>query len=207
MYIRKATAEDLPAVKSIYDGARIFMQENGNGTQWVNGYPTPECSRLDVEAGILYVCAEGEAGTAERTSMKSAEISADPKRQKAAAMSGAEGRTEGAKRKKDRVLAVFVFSVGEDPTYRYIEDGAWLNDAPYGVIHRIAVSESARGKGAAAFCMEWAFQQIGNLRIDTHENNIPMQRLIQKCGFLRTGRIYAEDGTPRIAFQKLRKEA
>ena len=100
----------------------------------------------------------------------------------------------------DRIRAVFYFAVEEDPTYGYIE-GAWLNDAPYGVIHRIAVGES--GKGVAAECIRFAFDRCGNLRIDTHEKNIPMQRCLAKNGFTRCGIIYLENGDPRIAYQKV----
>ncbi len=100
----------------------------------------------------------------------------------------------------DHIRAVFYFALEDDPTYGYIE-GAWLNDAPYGVIHRIAVGES--GKGVAAECFQFAFEQCENLRIDTHENNIPMQRCLAKHGFQRCGIIYLEDGDPRIAYQKV----
>ena len=100
------------------------------------------------------------------------------------------------------ILAVFYFAVEADPTYGYI-DGAWLNDNPYGVIHRIAVGES--GKGVAAECFRFAMEHCDNLRIDTHENNIPMQRCLGKNGFLRCGTIYLEDGDPRIAYQKVRE--
>ena len=97
------------------------------------------------------------------------------------------------------IRAVFYFAVEADPTYGYIE-GAWLNDAPYGVIHRIAVGEN--GKGVAAECFDFAYARCGNLRIDTHEKNIPMQRCLMKHGFTRCGIIYLEDGDPRIAYQK-----
>lgn len=97
------------------------------------------------------------------------------------------------------IRAVFYFAVEADPTYGYIE-GAWLNDAPYGVIHRIAVGEN--GKGAAAECFRFAYSKCPNLRIDTHEKNIPMQRCLMKHGFRRCGIIYLEDGDPRIAYQK-----
>lgn len=100
----------------------------------------------------------------------------------------------------DEILAVFYFALENDPTYRYI-DGAWLNDAPYGVIHRIAVGES--GRGVAAACFRFAEGFCDNIRIDTHENNIPMQRCLQKNGFQRCGTIYLEDGDPRIAYQKV----
>ena len=45
----------------------------------------------------------------------------------------------------------------------------------------------------------------GNLRIDTHEKNIPMQGCLAKNGFARCGIIYLEDGDPRIAYQKVIK--
>ena len=99
----------------------------------------------------------------------------------------------------DSIRAVFYFAVEEDPTYGYI-DGAWLNSRPYGVIHRIAVGEN--GRGAAAECIAYAFERCGNLRIDTHEKNLPMQRCLGKNGFVRCGIIYLENGDPRIAYQK-----
>ena len=100
----------------------------------------------------------------------------------------------------DRIRAVFYFAVEADPTYGYIE-GAWLNDEPYGVIHRIAVGES--GKGVAAECFAFASERCKNIRIDTHEKNIPMQRCLAKNGFTRCGIIYLENGDPRIAYQKV----
>lgn len=100
----------------------------------------------------------------------------------------------------EKIRGVFYFAVEADPTYGYI-DGAWLNNAPYGVIHRIAVGES--GKGAAAECFDFAAQYCDNVRIDTHEKNIPMQRCLAKNGFSRCGIIYLENGDPRIAYQKV----
>lgn len=101
-----------------------------------------------------------------------------------------------------KIAAVFVYFEREEPSYAKIWDGQWLNTLPYGVIHRVAAAKWARGLGAPAFCLEWAYRRCGNLRIDTHENNIPMQNLIQKCGFSYCGRIQTEDGGERIAFQK-----
>ena len=98
------------------------------------------------------------------------------------------------------ILGVFYFALGEDPTYLLIEDGKWLSDDPYGVIHRIAVA--ARGRGVAAFCFEHCFSICPNIRIDTHRDNLPMQRALQKNGFVRCGIIHLENGEERIAFQK-----
>ena len=100
----------------------------------------------------------------------------------------------------EEILGVFYYAEGDDPTYGYIEDGAWLDDAPYGVIHRIAVA--ARGRGVAAACFDFALSRCGNVRIDTHTRNLPMQHTLEKNGFVRCGTIYVEDGSPRIAYQK-----
>lgn len=101
------------------------------------------------------------------------------------------------------IACVFAFFVGLDPSYLSIEDGAWLNDAEYGVIHRVATAQWAKGRGAAAYCLEQCFGWYGNLRIDTHADNIPMQHLIEKSGFTRCGIIHTvSDGTPRIAYQR-----
>lgn len=98
------------------------------------------------------------------------------------------------------LLGVFFYAVGEDPTYRKIYDGAWLNAEPYGVIHRIAVA--SHGRGVASFCFAYALSQCPNLKIDTHADNLPMQRALEKNGFSRCGMIHLENGEERIAFQK-----
>lgn len=110
----------------------------------------------------------------------------------------AEGRlfkiTDGRK-----TVGVFAFVLGDDPTYREI-DGRWLDERPYGTIHRIASSGTARGifETALAFCLS----RCANIRIDTHENNIPMRRCLARTGFEYCGKIITDDGTERLAFQK-----
>ena len=94
---------------------------------------------------------------------------------------------------------VFMFAIEDDPTYAHIEDGAWPNDEPYGVIHRIGSAGTKRGILQAA--VDFTRGKIGNLRIDTHADNEPMQRALAKAGFRPCGTIYCVDGTPRIAFQ------
>lgn len=100
-----------------------------------------------------------------------------------------------------RVVGVFCYFLGEEPDYLSIFDGGWINDQPYGVVHRIACS--LRGCGVASACLQFAFHQCGNLRIDTHRDNIPMQRTLEKNGFRRCGIIYLrKNGDSRIAYQK-----
>ncbi len=98
------------------------------------------------------------------------------------------------------VLAVFMFSVGEDETYVEIYDGKWLNSEPYAVIHRIAVKE--QGRGLIGYCIDECFKICPNLKIDTHRNNIPMQKALTKRGFEYCGIIYLENGEERLAYQK-----
>lgn len=98
------------------------------------------------------------------------------------------------------ICAVFFFRMGEDDTYKVIYDGEWKSDAPYAVIHRVAVRKS--GQGIAAMIFDYCFEMHNNIRIDTHEDNLPMQRALLKNGFLYCGRIYIADGTPRLAYQK-----
>lgn len=101
----------------------------------------------------------------------------------------------------NEVVATFDFIIGDDPNYSVIENGAWLNDEKYGVIHRLA--SNGKAKGVAKFCFEWCFSQFPNIRIDTHETNIAMQKVLEKLGYEKCGIVYVADGTPRLAFQKI----
>lgn len=99
-----------------------------------------------------------------------------------------------------KLAAVFFYQKGVDATYITIYDGAWKNDLAYGVVHRIASAGTV--KGAGAFCLNWAFEQCGNLKIDTHHDNIVMQNLLKKLGFEYCGIIHLMDGDERLAYQK-----
>ena len=101
------------------------------------------------------------------------------------------------------IIGTFFYVYGEDiePTYRQITDGAWKDDSPYGVVHRVAGDGSEKGIGA--FCINWAYEQCGHLRIDTHGDNTVMQNLLGKLGFLHCGTIHVEeDNYPRLAYEK-----
>lgn len=103
-----------------------------------------------------------------------------------------------------KVIGTFYFIQGYDiePSYREITDGEWLEDSAYGVVHRLAADGSEKGIGA--FCLNWALQQCGHLRIDTHGDNKVMQRLAKKLEFVHCGTIYVEqDEYPRLAYEKI----
>jgi len=99
-----------------------------------------------------------------------------------------------------QIAAVFYFNIGPDPTYVKI-DGAWLNDMPYSVVHRIARTRDAKGVGA--FCLDWCYSRHPNIRIDTHRDNAPMLTLMERLGFKYCGIIWIENGDERMAFQRV----
>ena len=61
MNIRQTRQEDLAEVMAMYDYARRFMQEHGNGNQWINGYPSEELISNEIKASHSFVC-ENEQG-------------------------------------------------------------------------------------------------------------------------------------------------
>lgn len=101
------------------------------------------------------------------------------------------------------ILGVFFYEFADDETYAVIKDGSWIDDSPYGVLHRIATKRGTNGIGA--YCIDYAYNASGNLRIDTHEKNIPMRNLLKKLGFTECGIIYVREQSERIAYQKVKQ--
>ena len=157
MKIRPAAQADLAKIEEIYAGARQFMCENGNPTQWNDGYPRRELLEEDIRLGRLYVTEQGE-----------------------------------------NICGVFMFVLGDDPTYSYMEGGTWRSDMPYGTIHRIASDGSG---GILRTAVEFCKTKINHIRIDTHHDNIVMQKAVAKLGFERSGIIHLANGSPRIAYE------
>jgi ribosomal protein S18 acetylase RimI-like enzyme len=109
---------------------------------------------------------------------------------------------------EDKIAATAAIIFGDDPTYDYIEDGEWLSDSNYGAIHRAAVAEEYKGQGIVSEIFNQCYKlaeakEISSIRIDTHPDNIAMQRAIQKEEFNYCGIIYTEDGSKRLAYEKL----
>lgn len=99
----------------------------------------------------------------------------------------------------DNIAATFVLREGSDPTYTSIYDGAWLNDEPYAVVHRIA--SNGKEKGMMHTAMRFAKQRYRNIRIDTHRDNTVMQKAILREGFKYCGIIHCWNGSERQAYQ------
>lgn len=99
---------------------------------------------------------------------------------------------------------------GDEPSYREIFGGAWLTaGTPYVTVHRsVIASHSERGTADTLFRLLEAEsqQKLGarSLRIDTHEKNMRMQKLLARMGYTLCGTIIlADTGESRLAFEKI----
>ena len=101
-----------------------------------------------------------------------------------------------------RIYGVFSVFTQPDPTYPGIYDGEWLNEKPYATIHRIASDNSRRGVLKEA--VDWCLKLTGEVRIDTHRNNLPMINALAHLGFVLCGkiRLFRDGDNERLAFQK-----
>ena len=76
--------------------------------------------------------------------------------------------------------------------------GRWLLDTNnYVVIHRVAIHSNHAGNGYATKLLTEVIDQIrdnylniDSIRIDTHEDNLAMQHLIDKMGFTKVGELH-----------------
>ena len=104
-----------------------------------------------------------------------------------------------------KILATTMISSNIEPTYNYIE-GNWLQNDKYMVIHRIAIRNDQKGKGLAKIIIDEALKlhpDIHSIRIDTHVDNLSMQRFLIKYGFTYCGTIYLENKSTRRAYEKV----
>ncbi|SFU64680.1 Ribosomal protein S18 acetylase RimI [Clostridium sp. DSM 8431] len=110
-----------------------------------------------------------------------------------------------------KIIGTTVVTFAGEKTYDKIYEGKWLSNGNYGAIHRIAIDNRYKGHGAAHKIIKFAEEiciekNIYSLKVDTHEDNIPMQKMLKKNGFKNCGVIYLEDGSKRIALEKILKK-
>lgn len=106
----------------------------------------------------------------------------------------------------DEVVGTFVLSFEEDPNYITLVKGQWLNDNPYGVIHRVVVRNDLKGSGIGSFIFNECkniclYNNIHDIRVDTHDDNSSMKSLILKNGFVYCGITTVKDKTLRNIYQ------
>ena len=98
------------------------------------------------------------------------------------------------------IIASFAFIPCPEPTYKEIYEGHWLDDKSYYVVHRLASTAASHGvfNDVMGYCLGVA----GNLRIDTHRDNVIMRHVIERYGFTYCGIIYLANGDERLAYHK-----
>lgn len=117
------------------------------------------------------------------------------------------------KNDEDEIMGAFCFALGIDVSYDEI-DGQWLteHDANYVAVHRFCVSENHLRKGVAQELLENIKRMakehnLDSIRIDTHEDNFVMHRIIDKAGFTKCGVITIKEGpdygAPRVSYEML----
>ncbi|MGU8237458.1 GNAT family N-acetyltransferase [Clostridium perfringens] len=121
-----------------------------------------------------------------------------------------ENRNSYVLTNKDEIVATTVISLDGESTYNSIFNGEWITNEDYIVMHRVAVHDKYKGKGIFKELIKEAEslalnKGISSIKIDTHRDNISMQRAVVKNDFKRCGIIYLEDGSERIAFEKVLK--
>lgn len=116
---------------------------------------------------------------------------------------------------KQAVVGVASILATEDAGYTAITNGQWQTNEttePYYAIHRVALAHQLQGQHLASQFMTLlvtaaSLRGAHDLRIDTHPDNLAMQHVIEKAGFIYRGDIYiADDPSPkRYAYQMLLK--
>lgn len=107
----------------------------------------------------------------------------------------------------NKIVGTTALSFDGESTYDKVYEGEWLTTGDFAVVHRIAVDSSLKGLGLGShiiaevekICIN---RNIKSIKIDTHEDNKSMQKLLEKCGFKYCGIIYLPDNAKRLAFEK-----
>lgn len=107
---------------------------------------------------------------------------------------------------ENAVMAYACISFGGEPSYDSIR-GAWKSVQPYGVIHRLAVDNTCKGRGFASeffrFAQELCLSRgIHSIKIDTDRSNEIMKHLLKKNGFEYCGTVYFAN-SEKIGYEKL----
>lgn len=99
--------------------------------------------------------------------------------------------------------AAIIFDI--EPAYEEIE-GQWLTNGDYVVVHRVAVSKLAKGKGIATILFQKIedlaiHQNVYSIKVDTNFDNVPMLKILDKLNYTYCGEVYFR-GAARRAYEK-----
>lgn len=105
----------------------------------------------------------------------------------------------------ENILCYAAIIFDREPAYENIE-GKWLTDGDYVVIHRVAVSKLAKGKGIATKLFESleslsVENNVFSIKVDTNFDNIPMLKILERLNYTYCGEVYFR-GSARRAYEK-----
>lgn len=106
------------------------------------------------------------------------------------------------------IVATVAVSFNDEKTYDKIYNGKWITENDYAVIHRIAVANNYKGKRISSeilahiekMCLQ---KNVHSIKVDTHEQNESMRKMLSNNGFRYCGIIYLENGNERVAYEKV----
>ena len=106
----------------------------------------------------------------------------------------------------DAIVGYAAVIFGTEPAYEAI-DGRWLTHGRYAVVHRVARSDAAKGKGVATRLFELVEELclakgVHSIRMDTNFDNAPMLHIAEKLHYVYCGEV-SFDGASRKAYEKV----
>lgn len=106
----------------------------------------------------------------------------------------------------DRILAYAAIIFDVEPAYTDIQ-GKWLTNKDYVVVHRVATSNEAIGKGIATqlfkLIEDMALDSnVYSIKVDTNFDNLAMLRILDKLDYTYCGEVFFR-GSARKAFEKV----
>lgn len=109
------------------------------------------------------------------------------------------------------VVGTFALIPDGEPLYDVIENGHWTtgdDSRDYNAVHRVAIAVASRGSGASTIMVDFVRSLTrmagkASVRIDTHEGNRVMRRMLEKHGFVHCGTIHLANGDPRVAYEMI----
>lgn len=106
---------------------------------------------------------------------------------------------------EENILGYLCLDYDGEPAYKDMQ-GTWNTSEHYVVVHRMAFTDDARGKGISSVIFRLVEERskkkgISAFRVDTDADNKKMQHILQKNGFSYCGTIWF-DKSEKIAFDK-----
>ena len=181
MQFRPATAGEIDQIMTVIEDGRTALGKLGID-QWQGITPNAETIGADIAAGYTMVATEGDAilGTLAFVDVEEADYSN---------VTSGSWLLDRENEFKDSPSSVMDTSAGASSNESGMESAdASSAECPYITLHRVAVASNATGKGVAKFMIRSSIEMARamgkqSLRVDTHEGNLPMQHVLERCGF------------------------